>query len=336
MLCLGIHACAFSHPLVGLPDLPEDDSLFSLLGLVAVVGTAGSDGPNSTTYLRYVYVSESGADEIGMYAAADATGVLTALSPASIAAGGSNPRALIKHPASDFLYSANQSANSISKFAIQSDGQLSALTPATVATAGTAPTEITMTADGRFGYAGFNTASGIEAYSVDPTTGQWSFVATLAGCGGARELAIHPNGSYFYALCSSGAEIRRHSLSSGVLTYLGSTTGIGAGSNGLSITPDGRFLYTTSQNTNSARMFSVDTTTGNLTSLATPSVATDAWPAEIVADPTGRFVYVANGASNTVNMYSIDGATGLLTSNGLLATGNGPRGFAFVTETIVE
>jgi YVTN family beta-propeller protein len=71
--------------------------------------------------------------------------------------------------------------------------------------------------------------------------------------------------------------------------------------------------------------------TGTLTALSTPTVATGTYPISIAVNPTGTFAYVANYSSNTVSMYAINTTTGILTalSTPTVATGSQPSGVAF-------
>ncbi|MCB1165901.1 MAG: beta-propeller fold lactonase family protein [Leptospiraceae bacterium] len=357
----------------------DDSSALALLLSEAALSSS------TTTVLKYGYVTLDSDAAIGMYTIDDDTGIWTAMTPASVSTGGGTPRDLVKHPTASFLYSADQSGNSISMFQVASDGQLTALSPATVTTSGSAPIAITMDAAGLFGYVGFNSTSSIESYSVDQITGQWNYVSALTGCGSARQLVVHPNGNFLYALCSGSSQIRRHSITNGVLTFLGTDSSGGGQPNGLTLAADGKYLYVTSQTNNVVSMYGVDSATGDLTALSPFSTATDGWANEVVVDPTGqfafvncwqsgaktvrmykvgsdgvltdnspnsvatggssplnlymeptgRYLYVANSGSNNVNMYSMDSSTGLLTSNGLVSTGNGPRGIAVVTEDVI-
>jgi DNA-binding beta-propeller fold protein YncE len=61
-------------------------------------------------------------------------------------------------------------------------------------------------------------------------------------------------------------------------------------------------------------MYTIDATTGALTSMGTIAAGTD--PVSVAVDPSGKFAYVTNSGSNDVSMYSI-GSTGTLT---LIAT----------------
>lgn len=366
------------HPVFdfGLTGNENEEDFSSLLLLGAAL--------SNTTVLKYAYVANQGDASIGMYSVDDSTGVWTALSPATIASGGANTGYPIIHPNGQFLYATNQTADNIGMFRIGSDGQLSQLSPFNVATSGSQPIAIAVHPSGLYGYVGFNATAQIEIYDIDPSTGQWTFSSSLAGCGAARELEIHPNGNYLYALCSSGSEIRIHTITSGALTYIGSASTGGSQPNGLTLTGDLQYLYVTSQSSNLVRMFSVNSSSGALTPLSPATVGTDTWPAEVVVDaqsrflfvncwqsgaltvrmyniaadgqlsdnspnsvptggsgsihmdidPTGRYVYVSNSTPDNINMFSI-GSTGILTSNGLVSTGNGPRGIAIYTESLL-
>ena len=271
---------------------------------------------STTTVLKYGYVTLDSDAAIGMYTIDDDTGIWTSMTPSNVSTGGTNPRYLIKHPTASFLYSSDQSGDDISMFSIGSDGQLSPLSPATVTTSGSNPTSITMDPSGLFGFVGFNVTNSIESYTVDPSTGQWNYLNSLSGCGTARELVVHPNGNFLYALCSGSSEIRRHSLSSGILTYLGSNSSGGGQPHGLAMTADGKYLYVTSQTNNTVSAYSVDASTGDLAALSPFSSGTDNWANEVVVDPTGQFAFVNcwDSSAKTVRMYKM-GSDGVLTDN---------------------
>ncbi len=67
----------------------------------------------------------------------------------------------------------------------------------------------------------------------------------------------------------------------------------------------------TNSNSNDVSMYSINTTTGILTSIGLIAAGTN--PSSVAVDPTGKFAYVTNSASNDVSIYSIDAATGALT-----------------------
>ena len=84
---------------------------------------------------------------------------------------------------------------------------------------------------------------------------------------------------------------------------------------GASCDPTGSFIYISSLFNSTVSQYSINQTTGALTSITTP-IATGANPAGVACDPTGRFVYVSNYIAGSVSQYSINQTTGALTSLG--------------------
>ena len=77
-------------------------------------------------------------------------------------------------------------------------------------------------------------------------------------------------------------------------------------------------------------MYSINSSTGILSPLSTPTIGTGVNPADIVINPAGTFAYVANNTSNTISMYAIDPTTGILSAltPSTIATGPVPYGLA--------
>ncbi len=75
-------------------------------------------------------------------------------------------------------------------------------------------------------------------------------------------------------------------------------------------------------------MYAINASTGILTALSTPTIATGSGGIGITINPAGTFAYVTNEYSNTVSMYAINASTGILTalSTPTIATGSAPIG----------
>jgi DNA-binding beta-propeller fold protein YncE len=73
-------------------------------------------------------------------------------------------------------------------------------------------------------------------------------------------------------------------------------------------------------------MYTIDATTGALTSMGT--IAAGTGPVSLAVDPVGKFAYVANSGSNDVSMYSINSTTESLTLMGMIAAGLSPTSIA--------
>jgi len=70
-------------------------------------------------------------------------------------------------------------------------------------------------------------------------------------------------------------------------------------------------------------MFTIDSTTGNLTTNTPATIATGAQPFRIIVEPSGKFAYVTNQNGASVSIYTLN-KDGTLTAAGTVATGNDP------------
>jgi len=82
--------------------------------------------------------------------------------------------------------------------------------------------------------------------------------------------------------------------------------------------PLGRFAYVANLVSNASAlstisMYTINSTTGAITSTTPATVPTGWFPQEIAIDPLGRFVYTANSDDATVSMFTINQTTGVLT-----------------------
>jgi len=109
------------------------------------------------------------------------------------------------------------------------------------------------------------------------------------------------------------------------------TSAIGTvGPNQIATDPTGRFVYTANGGNNSISQYSINTTTGALSTITT-AVSVGVAVYAITVDPTGRFVYTANYIANTISQYFINTSTGALTQITAAISGGGlsdPRGIA--------
>jgi YVTN family beta-propeller protein len=83
----------------------------------------------------------------------------------------------------------------------------------------------------------------------------------------------------------------------------------------------GKFVYVANANSNNVSMYTIDASTGALTSTGTIAAGTS--PSSVAVEPSGKFAYVANGGSSDLSMYMIDATNGALTSTGTIASANG-------------
>lgn len=76
---------------------------------------------------------------------------------------------------------------------------------------------------------------------------------------------------------------------------------------------DGRFVYV-ANNSNDVSAFTINPTTGALTTVAGSPFAAGTGPTAIAVDPGGKFAYAVNGVDGTVSAYTINAGTGALTA----------------------
>jgi 6-phosphogluconolactonase (cycloisomerase 2 family) len=89
----------------------------------------------------------------------------------------------------------------------------------------------------------------------------------------------------------------------------------------IAIHPSGKFAYVANFSSNSISAYSVDATTGKLSSIdandattAIDTIPTRSGPVSIAIHPGGGYAYVANATSGDISVYSIDATSGALTA----------------------
>ena len=89
--------------------------------------------------------------------------------------------------------------------------------------------------------------------------------------------------------------------------------------------PTGRFVYF-SNGPSGVQCYSIDQSSGSLTSVGAYTHTSTSFVKEVIVDPTGRWLYGGNYAGTSIRVFSVNQATGALTTSGSLDTGNGVRG----------
>jgi YVTN family beta-propeller protein len=147
-------------------------------------------------------------------------------------------------------------------------------------------------------------------------------------------VCVDPSGRFAYVANFGSDNVSAYTInaSTGVLTEIdqnGATAGtaVAAGSHpfSISIDPSGKFAYVANLDSDTVSAYTINATTGALTSVGADVAAGDG-PFIVTVDPSGQFAYVGNSYSNTVSTYTINATTGVLTPVGSsVASGNGPR-----------
>jgi 6-phosphogluconolactonase (cycloisomerase 2 family) len=215
------------------------------------------------------------------------------------------------------------------------------------------PQSIAVDPTGKFAYvmnAGCDGGVGsyVSMYTINPTTGALASIgppASTYGYGAYTEsVTVDPFGKFAYVTNSGdvydygdGADgnVAMYTIdaTTGALTSTGTINGNCPGlcfPSSVVVDPSGKFAYVANGNTpgsaGSVFMYTINATTGALTSIGT--IATGTNPVSVAVDPAGKFAYVTNSNSNDVSMYTINGTTGLLTPIGMIAAGLSPTSIA--------
>ena len=75
---------------------------------------------------------------------------------------------------------------------------------------------------------------------------------------------------------------------------------------------------------NTISAYTINASTGALTSAGTTTAVPGTDPNSVTVDPSGKFAYVANHGSNNVSAYTINASTGALSGGAVVAAGTNP------------
>ena len=263
----------------------------------------------------------------------------------TITTGTVNPRSIAVDPGGKFAYVANVgcdggSVGYVSMYTINpTTGALASIGPP-VSSQDDGTNSVTVDPSGKFAYVAnlgddFSSDGGVTMYTIEATTGALTSIGEISGnCTGLcvpLSVVVDPSGKFAYVPNGDGitpnhVAIYTINTTTGALTSVGEAAVDGV-ANAVAVDPSSKFAYVatpsfTFGSPGNVSMYTIDATTGALTSTGT--IAAGADPAAVVVDPTGNFAYVADATSNDVLMYTINATSGVLTSIGTIATGTGP------------
>jgi YVTN family beta-propeller protein len=233
----------------------------------------------------------------------------------------------------------------------------------TITAAGVGPQSIAVDPTGRFAYVADNGcpdafAGSVSMYIINATTGTLTSIGSpIPADFGPHSVAVDPMGKFVYVANDGAIEVNSGSVfayslnaTTGALTFTGTINGACAGLCApwsVVVHPSGKFAYVANEGgfaPTGVSMFTIDTTTGALTSIGT--IAAGGRAISVAVDPTGKFAYVATesdppGSAGNVSMYTINASTGALTSIGTIPAGTDPTSvaedptgkFAYVTNS---
>jgi 6-phosphogluconolactonase len=275
---------------------------------------------------KYAFFAESG--EIGLYSIT-ANGLLSVAPTSPVAAGtaGSGNTVLAVSPSGQFLYALNQNDSKVHEFSIGVDGLGNpTLTSIGTTSALDVPQSLAIDPLGKFLFVsddGSSNDPAIAPFSIQGN-GTLSALATVPTLEPATALSVDPTDGFLFVsepgILSTFPQIQTFTISTSSGLTLTPVQVVGESATGSlaivsgasAVTYSPQYAYVTNAADNTVSMFSVDPSTGNLTSLTsavgvqggnsgaiTPTIAT--------ADPFGRFVYTLD-AGGFISAFTVNGS----------------------------
>lgn len=169
---------------------------------------------------RFVYVPNTGADQILQYRFDAKTGTLTALQPAAVkTAKRSGPRHFFCHPKMPFAYCCNEKGSSVTGFSLDPEtGRLKAFQTLTTLpkgfAGGNSNADIEITPDGRFLYASNRGHDSLAMYAIDQETGRLTALGQVPTEETPREFNIDPTGRFVFSAGQRSGKMRGYRIQS--------------------------------------------------------------------------------------------------------------------------
>ncbi len=305
----------------------------------------GGGGGGGTSSGDYLYAGNVAVGNYGIAAFSFANSTLNSLSSSPVGLS-FPPVALAVSRNNNYLFVGGGSSLSLETYPINSNGTL-----------GTAfsylnysPAALKIDTTGGYLIAVDALAGTAYAFQIATSSGALSPLSSslisLAGCvpgtnvplGLSPSLAITPDDKYVYASCgTAGIYVLGFNSSNGQLTNIGQLAGPtnGGADLGLAVatTTSGSstsyYLLAAETVTNGVRVFSINSSSGNITQ-AGSAVSTGQGPAAILVDSAKDYVYVANRIGHSISGFTL-GSGGTLT-----AVSNSPFGTGLLPMALVE
>lgn len=291
----------------------DDDTMMKLLLLA---------GGGKTQ--RYLYVTNPVGETVSMFSIDGETGMLSPLSPGTVAAG-TWPNGIGLHPGNGFLYASGNGA--VYMFSIDpATGSLVSLDPPSLAGSGLL-NDMAMSPDRHYAYVLNTTQSKISTFGVNGSTGQLSLLSSITIPGNSSmRFALHHTGSFLYLPghpLNVIHMLRINKTTGEISTLTPSTITLGTDPVYVAIHPDGEFLYALADNT--IYMLSVNASTGQLSLLSPSTISTASAVTTLCVHPSGRYAYAVS--NNALFLFRVNESTGQLSAQSPPSIAVGPSPF---------
>jgi DNA-binding beta-propeller fold protein YncE len=173
---------------------------------------------------------------------------------------------------------------------------------------------IAMAPDGKNIYVLDTNNNLVYQFSINPSSGNPSFVASVSGGSASRGLAITPNGTFLYIIHSTDVMTQMSIDSTGGLTPTGASAT--SGNSGIAIAPNGNYAYSTQSSLNEV----IQTNLNPFSSTAN-TAGTQMNPTAITIAPDGKNAYVSNTGHNSVTQIILNTSTGVPTTGAITLSG---------------
>lgn len=321
-------------------------------GLTHLATVAGVQDPSYLAYEpgRQTLYAVNAANQGGVsaFAVNRATGQLTTLN--QVALGGATPAHISIDPTAEYLLAANYTGGTIAAVPLRQDGSLGEASDIVRhAGSGRHPTRqqephphmIVTDPKHQFVLVPDLGIDAVVAYRLDRSTGrlipQPEAGGRLPPGAGPRHLAFGVDGRFVYVIdeLDSTMAVFAYDAQAGGMRQTQIISTLPDDFSGQSapaavvVAPSGRFVYGSNRGHDSVAGFSVDESSGELSSLGHTS--TDgANPRDINIDPSGTFLLAANQNTDTIVTLRVNTSTGALEPTGQIASVPSPTRVLFV------
>lgn len=260
---------------------------------------------------KFAYTSNQSDGTISLLTV-DSHGFLNEVMPRTPARVG--PKAMVMSPGGNFLFVANTVSNNISAYAVDSSsGALKEVSGSPFAT-GSSPIGLAISPNGSYVYVSNSNLATVSGYAVG-TDGSLQAVAGSPFAAGRLPsgLTVSPSGKFLYVANSQDGTISGFQVNSstGALTAMPGSPYVVSGTANpapisVAVDPSEKYVVVALFQQTSVAGFSLDQTTGALSTENGMSATTTGNPVTIGFDPTGKFLMVlTQGTGGSLSDFTI-------------------------------